>query len=345
MDINLSIAKRLKRGRELARMKFMSYEASKAGNLRAGNSGVMSEDGEMTGACHRITHLRQLGIEASPPEDSQQIMFQMGFANEDLIFADLKHTFAPDEVILREEQIPITWTTSNGTKVTGRPDMVICRTQIVHDALSGKMVKKDIPIQGIEIKSIASVWTSKEVLFDGSPKLDHVIQSAHYAWKLNIPYKLIYKQYAIQTVPAWANKMFPRKGHPGSEFLEYNPKGEVKSIKPFEVVYDIFIGEDGQVSYKLEDSETEAIKTIVNVNDINRFYEFVSTMGIEKKLGPPPTLVGLTGKKKDYKHTDYCLACKVAKPLEKLPDSPEKYDQWLAEVKKEIAANAEKPKK
>lgn len=184
---------------------------------------------------------------------------------------------------------------------------------------------------------MASVWTSRDVLVEGLPKLEHLIQASHYSWKLGVPYRLLYKQYAIQSVPSWAYKLFPQQGKPFSEYCDYGKDGKIKSVRPFEIVYDIVIGEDGQVKYKIEGSDDVHTETVVNIKDINRYYEFVSTMAHEKKLGPELTLVNSVGKKKDYSHVEYCLACKVAKTMAKEPDSPEKYDRWLKEVKQALA--------
>jgi hypothetical protein len=249
----------------------------------------------------------------------------MGTANEDVVYNDLKQTAAEGEVILREEEIPISWLTTNGTKVTGRPDMVICR----------KEDGQTVPVWGVEIKSIASVWTTREVLGNQQPKLEHMIQAGHYAWKLGVPFRLLYKQYGIQEIPfwkgsgkgadakpGWGQSLFPRQGSPGSEYIDYE-KGR---IQPFEISYELeWI--KGVMHYRRE-STSKWNRTLIQQNDIERYYEFVSTMGLEKKLGDRPMTVDAAGKEKSFSLCGYCPLNPVCKSSEK-----KGYQTWLDEVK------------
>lgn len=311
------LSSRLQDGRMRAREKYKEEEKDKLGILRAGNSGVMSEEGDVAGACHRLAYLRSLGMEIDPPDDSRLIMFQLGTANEEVIYQDLLHTKAENEVILRETEIPISWTTSNGTKVTGRPDMVILK----------KDGDKQTPVLGVEIKSIASVWTSREVMFDGTPKFEHLVQAAHYSWKLGCPFKLMYKQYANQAVPQWAQKFFPKEGEKNSEHIEYNDKGDIKSIKPFELVYELEITPKvNTIRYRREGHERWS-NTPIKVEDIERFYEFVSKMKETKDLGPLPLTLGADGKEKNFSKCGYC-------PLQDTCKKVTDHDTWLKFVKK-----------
>jgi hypothetical protein len=330
----VTLKERLQKGRQLARAKHVAEEKTKLGNLRAGNSGAMSPEGEVVGACHRRAHLRQLGIEVEEPTDSNLLMFQMGTANEDLVYNDLMQTKSENEIILRETEIPVRWLTSNGTKVTGRPDMVICERG--EDGVTR-------PKFGIELKSIASVWTTKDVLFDNTPKTEHLIQASHYAWKLGVPFLLMYKQYTNQVVPSWAGKMFPRRGEANSEHVEYNDKGDVKYIKPFEIVYQVEADKNGRIKYRreTEDGSVEWVRTLVRVDDIQRFYEFVSTMPETKDLGPRPLALTPTGDKKNYSPCTYC-------PLKATCDKSEAkgYNPWLEAVQQEVEKiRAEKERK
>ena len=299
-----------------------------------------------------------LSVDLEEPEDSKLIMFQMGTANEDVVYNDLVQTAAEDEVILREHQIPTLWKTANGTKVTGRPDMVICK-------LVGSPTEKSIPVPqelwgsrigplycephwGIELKSIASVWTTREVLFDGAPKLAHLIQASHYAWQLGVPFRLMYKQYVNQVVPQWAQRMFPRQGKPGSEHIEYNDKGEIKNINPFEIVYELEVTKSGAVRYR---REAEAggkpgpwTTTLVKQADIERFYETSSKIAPTGDLGRRPLTIDSQGKEKSYSNCNYCplkSTCdKVDKPTKARPKID--YEQWLSEVRNVVEINKNK---
>jgi hypothetical protein len=336
MLIRMDIGNRLIEGRKLAREQHVEKEKAKLGNLRAGNSGLMSTDGQFAGSCPRTAHLRQLGVEVDPPSPSTVIMFQVGIANEDIVHQDLLHTSSSEhEVILREEEIPIEWHTANGTKVTGRPDIVLCsRTMEIDERSGARVITK--PELGIELKSVASVWTTRSVLIDGEPKLAHLVQAGHYAWKLNVPFRLVYKQYSIQAMPEFAHKFFPRVGEKGSEYLDYAKNGKPKSVRPFEIVYEL-VYRKGQLCYRREGTKSWTT-TIVASADIERFYEFVSQMGTEKKLGPMPMTVNATGEEASYSNCDYC-------PLKPTCKAEKDYTKWLGAVKKVVASRLTEDKK
>lgn len=327
MSIRTDIGKRLAEGRQLARKKHVAAEVDKRGNLRAGNSGLMGETGDVAGSCHRKAHLRQLGIEIDPPDAQTLIMFQMGIANEEVVYQDLIHTaFGDGEKVLREEEIPIVWYTGNGTKVTGRPDLVICSPTVSVDERTGAQITYK-PELGIELKSVASVWTTRQVLFDGAPKLAHLVQAGHYAWQLNVPFRLIYKQYGIQAMPDFAHKFFPRKGEKGSEYMEFNEKGNPKSIRPFEIVYELQYTKDGVLQFRKE-GVGKWRDTIVSIEDIKRFYEFVSRMRADKTLGPIPMTVDSSGKELSYSDCKYCPLQKLCNGKEAVKD----YTKWIRAV-------------
>ena len=332
MGVRTDIANRLKEGRQLARAKYKAENAGKEGYLRAGNSGLMSADHQVAGSCHRVAHLRQLDIEIDPPEDSTLIMFQVGMANEDIVYEDLMHTSAGGEIILREEEIPIRWETSNGTPVTGRPDMVLCAVETNVDEKHG-VSHLPVPQIMLELKSVASVWTTRSVLIDQEPKLAHLTQAAHYMWKLgSISGRLIYKQYGIQHLPDFAIRFFPREGERGSEFVEYRD-GKAVNVRPFELVYELAFNKQGLLRYRIEafgsKKASKWVDTIVSTADIERFYEFVSRMGENKDLGPRPITVGPDGTDKSFSNCKYCPLNTICNGKDRKKQT---YDQWLTSV-------------
>lgn len=345
MTIRTDLAGRLKDGRAKARSDYKGLESSKMGTLRAGNSGIMSKEGDVVGACHRLTHLRSLGLQIDDVDDSKLIMFQMGTANEDVVYEDLLHTAAPDEVVLREEQIPITWLTPNGTKVTGRPDMVVCRKASPDEDAKGRgLVMAEgvdsplLPIFGVELKSIASIWTTRDVIGEQKPKMEHLIQAAHYSWQLGVPFRLLYKQYSIQEIPGWkgakgsagwTQKLFPTPGAPGSEFIDYE-KGR---IQPFEICYELEFTKvtEGFLRYRREGSSDAWVKTLVSTDDLKRYYQFVSEMAATGDLGSRPLNIGPDGKEKSWSKCDQKY-CPLAGTCDRYEGSG--YSKWLAEVKK-----------
>ena len=320
----MNIGNMLKAGRQRQRDEHQKHEMETIGTLRAGNSGIYSKvSGDVAGKCHRVTFLRSLGIASETPSDSKLVMFQMGVANEDVIAKDLVSELPEGYVILREEEFPIHWNTINGKKVTGRPDMIICRkVQISNDVVS------NIPVLGVEIKGIASVYTSIEVLFSG-PKMDHLIQACHYAWKLgNIPYKLIYKNYVNQVTPKWIEGRIPKENHFA---VEKNEKGDVKYIVPFELIYELEITKAGFLRYKIEGDESGEkawTKTIINTADIENYYEFVSSMESNMDLGPKPINIDAQGKELSYTQCKYCSLSDICRDYSKSG-----YNKWLEEVR------------
>lgn len=330
-----NITSLLRRGREIEREEHAAGEVGKIGTLRAGSTGILADNGDIAGYCHRKAHLRSLGIEIDPPTDDKLIMFELGYASEDVVADSLLKSLPEGLVMLREEEIPIAWQTRNGTRVTGRPDIVVCRIPSnIAEAESSQLVADKIPVLGLELKSVHSVWVAREVLFNRTPKLGNLAQAAHYMWKLNIPYKLVYKGYSSlgqgMVSSDWMARMFPRPGDWGSEFMEYNEKtGKPKHVKQFEIVYDLEFDTHGRLKFRVEGTD-KWISSLVTTGDIERYYEYVSTLP-EKGLGPRPLTLDPLGEKLNYRDCQYC-------PLESICDSTEKmgYEKWLAAVRKEI---------
>ena len=326
-NIRVDIGKRLREGRQLARDKYKKEEATKIGTLRAGNSGIMSNEGDIAGSCHRLAHLRSLGIQVQEPDDPTLVMFQLGIISEDAIYNDLILTVSSNEVILREHEIPIEWTTTNNTKVTGRPDLVICEYEMT---TAGD--KQIIPRLVIEAKSVASVWVSRSVLLEKEPKISNLAQVGHYMWKLGVPGRLMYKQYAIQAVPDMAFRFLPRN----SEFIEYDERtGNPRNIKPFEIVYELQYNKQKVLQYRIENTK-KWINSVVSIPDIERYYEFISRITETGDLGNRPIAIKPNGKEMGYKPCKYCSLkdiCGTKKNVE--------YTTWLAEVKNNIKVSVE----
>lgn len=359
----MNITELMRAARKLGRDQHAAGEDKKLGTLRAGSSGTLSaETGEIAGGCHRKSHIRSLGMEVETPTEDKLIMFELGYANEDVIFDQLVQVLPEGQILLREEEIPIEWSTTNGTRVTGRPDGVICEVGyvVIQEGIELKVTNKpwDIlpytgtppstevrhkPLMGIELKSVHSLWTARDVLFGQKPKMDHLVQACHYMWKLGTNYKLVYKSYSQlgqgMAGNEWIIKQFPAPGEPGSEYVEYSYKtsrktgqqvATIKHIKQFEIVYDLRLDENGRLEFCPEGSN-DYYKTVVTVGDIERYYEYVSQMATSKDLGPRPSTIQLDGSKANYSNCNYC-------PLQAVCDSSEAlgYEKWLEEVKKEL---------
>lgn len=304
----------LQKGRDNLRIEHAEMDQKKIGNLRAGNSGILTEQGEFAGCCPHAAHLRQLGVETETHSDDKLIMFQMGILSETAVFTDLKAALPPGQTILQEEETPIRWETSNGTPVTGRPD--------------GLVLKDGVPFYGIELKTAASFFTTKEVLLEGEPKLSALIQAAHYSWKLGVPYKLSYKNYVNQTIPGfkWVQSVIQNAPDFAKEHINF--KGDYAiAVKPYEITYELDADEFGYIWFRIEGQKVWT-KSIIREQDIERFYEFVANIKDSKQLGRRVNTVGVTGKKKSYSHCD--MYCPVHTKLSHLESN---YDEWLEAVK------------
>lgn len=380
MTMQFNLRELIRRARQLDRDDHRAGDVAKLGNLRAGSSGMMNEDGDIAGACHRKSHLRQLGIEIEEPTEDKLIMFELGFAHEDVVLNQLKQSLPEGYVMLIEEEIPIEWRTKNGTNVSGRPDIVVCKsvtdieynpekTTILENDQKGfaevkfrgetpNIIYKTLPVLGLELKSVHSLWVAREVLFAEKPKTDNLIQAAHYMWRLSeqnrangipqhesdVAYKLMYKNYSQlgqgMAGNEWIVKQFPRPGELGSEYIDYTRKeskktGEIvhtiKHIKQFEIVYDLQFDSKGVLQYRVEGRDSW-ISTIIERDDIERYFEYVSTMAEKKQLGPRPVSVAANGEKLNYTACQYC-------PLQAVCDSSEQlgYAEWLKQVRNTTA--------
>lgn len=322
--------------RELHRTEHVEKEKTKAGVLRAGSTGIMSDENEIAGACHRVSLLRSKGVEVDPPTWDKYIMFELGYANEDVILNQLKKSLPAGYTVKAEEEIPIEWHTSNGTKVTGRPDLVIMSPE-------GKAE------MGIELKSVHSVWVAREVLFKKQPKLNNLAQAAHYMWKLDLSdYKLFYKSYSQlgqgMAGNEWIVKQFPRPGEPGSEFIEFTEvsgaqaaKGKgptIKHIKQFEIVYDLKWDRNGRLQYRVEGTRSVWTPTVITKKSIEDYFEFVSKMERDKNLGPLPVTIDSSGDKLSYSQCKYCPLQVTCKKYQ-----AEGYDKWMQQVLEVTAEN------
>ncbi len=203
-------------GQQLAMREGKDREATKVGTLRAGNTGMVLESGEITSVCAARTFLRQQGIDTgSDDEDSgtrlnRELMFEAGRNNEDIWAANLTRAGAK---VKREEEIPTSWMAHNGRNevtVSGRPDMVV-------------LGDDDLPVKGIELKLISSLWKAKSTHFNKKPSMEHLLQSGHYSWQLEVPFELWYTCRSTYAVTGdWVQKMFPKYGETGSEDCSYS---------------------------------------------------------------------------------------------------------------------------
>lgn len=315
-----------KQGISLLESESGEAESKKQGILRAGNSGIyIKESGQMVGSCPRATRLRFEGLDLGQFEErgERELMFQAGRANEDQWMLVLKKSWPG--IIKQEEEIGIEWETRDGTKVTGRPDIVLCK-------------KDGTPELGLELKQVSSLWTARDVLFENRPKFGHLCQAAHYSSILNIPFQLWYTCRSDYATNELSTRLCPKMGEKDSQYVEYNPyiwtiskagKGYGKrisweeyernkdqqgyytaplKIKPFNIGYYLFWGpEDGHLHYVRTDQEDMIpVRTPITRDRVRDFYEHVSKMQASDELGTRPLTVKGDGSKAGYSMCDYC---------------------------------------
>lgn len=315
-------------GIEALNEKARQEEGAKVGTLRGGSIGLAEKTDkgiEVSGTCPRQAMLRFFGVDIKELEDSstRNLMFAAGHTNEDS-WIDVLSQAWPGK-ILREEEVPIKWTTPNGTLVSGRPDIVLATED-------GSQY-----VRGLELKLVSSLWTARTVL-NGEPKTGHLTQAAHYMWKLSeqagyeIPFELWYTSRVDWHVMGWAQKHFPKHNTLNSEYCEYskNKDGEfeIKKVLPFIKGYELKFLQDGQLQFR-EVGGKKWVDTIITKSRIAMYYEQVELLAQSKSLGPRPVNLDYSGQKENWKQCDFC-------PLAKTCDEYEDkgFEVWLSQITK-----------
>lgn len=329
------------------------FETTKVGTLRAGNTGIVTPEGEIIGPCMAATYLRYKGIDVKGLDDDgdsggaagRELMFEAGRVNEDLWTAVLKQSWAGP--ILRESEIATHWKTESGVDVTGRPDLVLCES-------SGTNGKTSIvPKLGLELKQVSSFWTAYEVKFKGQPKYNHLLQAAHYSWQLGVPFELWYTSRSDYHIQSWIASQLPKPGEPNSEFLAYSyykvnadksrnklakadfevyaGKKQADPIKvtPFIHGYKIEL-RDGILHYASAMSPQAIWKpTNITTTAIELYYNAITGL---HEVPPEPYVLKADGTKANYKASDYCslgkLCCKY--------NEGRNIEEWTDLIKQEL---------
>lgn len=299
-------------GRQLETEEHQSKEAGKLGTLRGGNSGCITDDGEIYGKCPRITFARSLGYQA-PIEPESFEWFDAGFANEEAWMTKLKLT--ADKLgytLLAEEECPIKWEIE-GKFVTGRPDIMLW--------------EDDKPIVGFELKSVSAVNSAVNIKCEDKPKIDNLLQAAHYSMAHNCPFILVYSYRSRSVVPGWAFK-FKDQLRLSWEKTTINKNGKPYtrreySIDPFTKEFHIGF-EDDKLYYITESGKR--VNTPLTGEGIKRYYSHVATMDQKQDLGPRVTNKDLAG---DELPWDPCANCPFVEACDQFEDN---YQAWLDKV-------------
>lgn len=331
------------------------YEQKKVGCLRGGSVGMLDNFGNYAGTCPSQAYLRFHGVVSDPVSSSRELMFEGGRLNEDGWFNILKKAW--DGPILREDELGLEWTTENGTKVTGRPDIVLCKDSDIEDS------HRPIPVVGIELKQVMSLWTARDILFNKEPKTNHLMQACHYMSIMNVPFELWYTNRTDFAITGdWCKNLFPKYGTPGSEHCEYayyrlgqiNPRTgrpvkskinkdeyELGLVRGDEVVADVLKVVPFIQGYQLEIRESNLwfrdamvtdsswVRTEINIDDIKRYYNSIASL---ETVPAEPINIKFDGTLGNYNLRDYCslgnLCCAYNKG--------KNIQSWVDKVKLEV---------
>ena len=206
------------------------------------------------------------------------------------------------------------YTLPSGVQITGRPDLVL-------QGPDGSL--------GIELKLVSSLWTAKDVLVDGTPKLLHLIQAGFYSKVLDLPWELWYTSRVDFAVSreGWMQKLFYGIPEEYAEFRQ-DSKGNtvLNKVTPFRVGYRL-TWKNNQLLYTRVGSETET-HTVISWDSILAYYQMIADVDSKGVLPPRPTNVDATGKSGGYSMCDpkYCT----------YSESCDKYEtslrKWVASV-------------
>ena len=317
MSINIEAL--LREGAAFIEETGQGQEELKIGTLRGGNSGVLytTEEGETVsvGSCARVAMLRSLGIKIVEDQDdfSKGLMFGAGRANEDEWVKVLEASWlrVPGNGLLRETDVPTSWETRTGKRVTGRPDIVLTQDG------TAKL--------GLELKQVCSLWTAIDVLAD-KPKAPHLAQAAHYSMALGVPFELWYTNRSNYYSPAdqlfWLSSKLPRHGARNYEYVDYKQKVSKKDgltywnafrVIPFVKGFRLEWREqekDGMPDkvvwvkpIDLDDSHFR--QTVISENSLKAYYEAAATAPETDILPPGPQDHDAFGESK-FALCDYC---------------------------------------
>lgn len=269
--------------------------------LRGGNSGCVTDAGEILGKCPRLTLLRYLGIEEDKADTSTTIMFAGGRLNEvywENLLKEVTDILADEYQVgqtLVEPKGLVSWSVTDGDgkeyPVTGTPDLVF-------SALD------NTPLAGGELKKVSSRFRANRVAVKGQIDSGHFIQAAHYSWALGkIPWVISYTSFDSHDTYGKPVKIPPQRWH-------------------------FYLSWDGDTACYTYQGET--FRTSVTGEGIRNYYTLVAEMLRTKQLGPRPGNTHVSGEGEDFPHCSNCW-------LKDFCDNYEHdYETWLSRVKAEV---------
>lgn len=186
----IDVLKLLEDGHTILAEERAESEKVKAGQLRVGSAGCVGGDNQIYGNCHRKSLARLLGSDEQK-DLSTRIMFQAGETNEISWMEVLTKSWTGK--IRCEEEIPVEFSIGE-TRITGRPDVVLCDGE-------------GNPQYVLELKGVFGISTASSVS-KGVPKSDNLVQAAAYMMLLKVPGALCYTSRSYVQVGATKLKPF-----------------------------------------------------------------------------------------------------------------------------------------
>ena len=308
MELNLSIeaifddVERQQRADRQARLQ------EGIGILRGGNTGLYEEGEAPAVQCPRKTILRSFfGLEP-PPDPAKDLIFENGLSSEGQV-VHLLTEFAARNGLTMHTQSFKTAHHIGGVLVSGSPDIVF--------------LKDDVPVKGMELKNMNSVYKALGVLHEECG-VDAAAQAAHYSYALGkLPWSVMYSSYTqhhnLSSCYGAAAKAVPQA--PRFEHLIAWGKDKAgddvpKSLLGFRTGWDLHWLPDDQVGisfsglrpgggHPLNTARSEIFPTIITWARIKAFYELCNDP--QGKTWPGrPSNPSLDGNKEKYKICDYC---------------------------------------
>lgn len=240
------------------------------GLLRAGSAGCVGEGG-VYGECHRVAHLRWLGVE-KPVEPTRSLMFQAGEGNEDLWERVLVPSWQGQVLRGQEVKKQGSWGT-----VMGSPDIVLANPEGVWRVV-------------LELKLICATNSAIRRELEGEPDSKHLVQSATYMWLTGLPCVLCYTNRSDFAVE------FQRKKY-----------GGLAKVGPYyRLFYLSFKGD--QLFYRDEWNSTE-VPTHVTGAGVQAYYQRLAQMAEEQQLYDRPSSDHVNGAAASWNKCDprYCV--------------------------------------
>lgn len=296
----LNIRQLLEDGHAKLKEQHAAKEVALRGHPRIGTSGIVTEDGQVHGTCHRKALARNMGLEL-PAELYTDLMWKGGEANEGhwerIIALGL-----PEGYSLTPRDATDVKAAIEGVEkeVLGHPDMVI------RDSSGAD-------VMGFELKGIFGYSTAVQVFFEGTPKNENLIQAAAYSAALGLPYALCYTSYCYTSLNFYDKKKYG-----------------VSSIKPF---YCIFYMEwRGDELWYRDERKTEWVRTSITSKGIEDYYRLVQEMKQAEDLGPRVNSHYVNGTDNKWGEQSACGLCEFKAACDRY-DVDRDFDSWIGTVK------------